>query len=85
LTSEAFRFCPKLPKSLSHEKRLEDPGAEIAMMRRLSGELGPRLGCALLQLPPSFHGRWHEEKMLRNVLPAWPDDMPMAVEFRHDT
>jgi uncharacterized protein YecE (DUF72 family) len=55
------------------------------MMRRLSDELGPRLGCALLQLPPSFHARRHEEKMLRNVLPAWPDDMPMAVEFRHDT
>ena len=85
LTPEAFRFCPKLPKSLSHEKRLEDSGAEIAMMRRLSDELGPRLGCALLQLPPSFHARAHEEKMLRKFLRAWPDDMPLAVEFRHDS
>jgi uncharacterized protein YecE (DUF72 family) len=55
------------------------------MMRRLSDELGPRLGCALLQLPPSFHARSHEEKMLRKFLRAWPDDMPLAVEFRHDS
>jgi uncharacterized protein YecE (DUF72 family) len=85
LTPETFRFCPKIPKTLSHEKRLEDPGTEIAMMRRLWEELGPRFGCALLQLPPSYHARSHEEKMLRMFLRAWPDDMPLAVEFRHES
>lgn len=85
LTPPDFRFCPKLPKTLSHEKRLEDPAPEIAMMRRLSAELGPRLGCALLQLPPSFHARAHEEKILRAFLRAWPEDIPLAVEFRHES
>lgn len=85
LTSPDFRFCPKLPKTLSHEKRLEDPAPEIAMMRRLSDELAPRLGCALLQLPPSFHARPHEEKTLRAFLRAWPEDIPLAVEFRHES
>jgi uncharacterized protein YecE (DUF72 family) len=85
LTSEVFRFCPKLPKALSHEKRLEDPGAEIAMMRRLSDELGPRFGCALLQLPPSFHARSHEVKVLRAFLRAWPDELSLSVEFRHES
>ena len=52
------------------------------MMRELADGLGARFGCALLQLPPSFHARPHEEKSLRQFLRAWPDDLPLAVEFR---
>jgi len=85
LAGPGFRFCPKLPKTLSHDKRLEDPAPEIGMMRRLAAELGPHLGCALLQLPPSFHARSHEEKTLRAFLRAWPGDIPLAVEFRHES
>lgn len=85
MTGPGFRFCPKLPKTLSHEKRLADPAAEIAMMRRLADELGPRFGCALLQLPPSFHARGPEEKVLRAFLRDWPDALPLAVEFRHES
>lgn len=82
LAGPGFRFCPKLPKTLSHEKRLEQPAPEIAMMVRLAEELGPHLGCALLQLPPSFHARSQEEKDLRAFLRAWPAHVPLAVEFR---
>jgi len=85
MTGPGFRFCPKLPKTLSHEKRLEEPAPEIAMMRHLAEELGPRFGCALLQLPPSFHARTHEEKVLRVFLRAWPVEVPLAVEFRHES
>jgi uncharacterized protein YecE (DUF72 family) len=84
LTPATFRFCPKLPRTLSHEKRLEDPAPEIAMMRHLADELGPRFGCALLQLPPSFRGRPHEEKMLRAFLRGWPGAIPLAIEFRDE-
>ena len=85
LAGPGFRFCPKLPRTLSHEKRLEDPGPEIAMLRLLADDLGPCFGCALLQLPPSFHARPHEEKVLRRFLREWPDHVPLAVEFRHDS
>lgn len=85
LVGSGFRFCPKVPKTLSHEKRLENPAPEISMMRALHGELGPHFGCALLQLPPSFHARAHEEKVLRAFLRAWPVDIPLAVEFRHES
>lgn len=85
MTAPGFRFCPKLPKTLSHEKRLEDPDAEIAMMRHLAEELGPRFGCALLQMPPSFHARSHEEKTMRAFLRRWPVELPLAVEFRHES
>ena len=85
LAGPGFRFCPKLPKTLSHDKRLDDPDPEIAMMRRLAGELGPSLGCALLQLPPSFQARSREEKALRSFLRSWPAEIPLAVEFRHES
>lgn len=85
MVDPGFRFCPKLPKTLSHEKRLEMPAPEINMMRHLADELGPRLGCALLQLPPSFHARQHEDRVLREFLRAWPAALPLAVEFRHES
>jgi uncharacterized protein YecE (DUF72 family) len=85
MTGPGFRFCPKLPKTLSHEKRLEQPAPEISMMRHLAAELGGQFGCALLQLPPSFHARPHEEKALRGFLRAWPDEVPLAVEFRDES
>ena len=85
MTPATFRFSPKLPKTLSHGKRLEEPAPEIAMMRHLADELGARFGCALLQLPPSFHARSHEEKTLRAFLRVWPADVPLAVEFRHES
>lgn len=85
MAGDGFRFCPKLPKTLSHEKRLENPAPEIAMMRHLADELGPRFGCALLQLPPSFHAGRHEEAAFRTFLRAWPASIPLAVEFRHES
>ena len=85
LAGEGFLFCPKLPRALSHVKRLEHPAPEINMMEHLADELGPRLGCALLQLPPSFHARSHEEKSLRDFLRGWPARIPLAVEFRHES
>jgi uncharacterized protein YecE (DUF72 family) len=51
---EAFRFSVKVPKAITHERRLR--GAEDAL-EKFVGEvyhLGPKLGCLLLQLPPSL-------------------------------
>lgn len=51
---EGFRFSAKLPKSITHEKRLQDCENLFAdFMAEVSG-LGPRLGCLLVQLPPSL-------------------------------
>ena len=50
----AFRFAVKLPKAITHERRLKDCQAELA---RFAGEvagLGPKLGAVLVQLPPSL-------------------------------
>ena len=51
---EAFRFAVKMPRSISHQARLHD--CELALQTFLDqvGELGTKLGCLLLQLPPSL-------------------------------
>lgn len=85
LVGPEFRFCPKLPQTLSHEKRLENPAPEIAIMQQLAEELGLHFGCALLQLPPSFHAGRSEEIALRAFLRAWPQAVPLAIEFRDES
>lgn len=49
-----FRFCAKLPKTITHEKRLRDcQGLLDAFLPQVTS-LGEKLGCLLVQLPPSL-------------------------------
>lgn len=49
-----FRFSVKLPRSITHERRLVDCAALLdAFLAQVAG-LGDRLGCLLVQLPPSL-------------------------------
>jgi uncharacterized protein YecE (DUF72 family) len=49
-----FRFCAKLPKTITHEQRLVDCGDLLHAFMEQAGGLGGRLHCLLVQLPPSF-------------------------------
>lgn len=49
-----FRFCAKLPKAITHERRLVDCAAPLEAFLAQAGGLGDKLHCLLLQLPPSF-------------------------------
>ena len=49
-----FRFSVKIPKLISHEQRLQDSAQALDEFLGQCGELGERLGCLLLQLPPSL-------------------------------
>lgn len=51
---EAFRFSVKLPRRITHELRLRDCTAELDRFAAEVGELGNKLGCVLVQLPPSL-------------------------------
>ncbi|KAB7767287.1 DUF72 domain-containing protein [Xanthomonas maliensis] len=51
---ERFRFAVKLPLSISHDARLQGTEALLDAFLAQAGALGPRLGCLLLQLPPSL-------------------------------
>ncbi len=78
----SFRFSVKLPKTITHEKRLQDCGALLGQFLEQVTGLGPRLGCLLVQLPPSLV--WDEDvtgrflEVLRNA-----HAVPVALEARH--
>jgi len=50
----AFRFAVKAPKLLTHEACLEEVGEPLAQFVHEIGGLGRKLGCVLVQLPPSL-------------------------------
>jgi len=49
-----FRFSVKIPKEISHLRRLRDCAGPLADFLAEAGELREKLGCLLLQLPPSL-------------------------------
>ena len=49
-----FRFSVKLPKTITHEKRLRDCGGLLDAFLAQTAGLGHKLGCLLVQLPPSL-------------------------------
>ena len=51
---DGFRFSVKLPKAITHGLRLADADAPLALFLEQLAGLGDRLGCLLVQLPPSF-------------------------------
>ncbi|GJJ01526.1 hypothetical protein RugamoR64_20640 [Duganella rhizosphaerae] len=49
-----FRFSVKLPRSITHDHRLKDVNELLARFAGEAGALGAKLGCVLVQLPPSL-------------------------------
>jgi uncharacterized protein YecE (DUF72 family) len=49
-----FRFSVKMPRRLTHELRLQNPGSVLDEFLSQCLQLGDRLGCLLVQLPPSL-------------------------------
>ncbi|XLZ72010.1 DUF72 domain-containing protein [Massilia sp. SR12] len=49
-----FRFAVKLPRTVTHEKRLHDASAELDRFAAEAGTLGAKLGWVLVQTPPSL-------------------------------
>lgn len=77
-----FRFSVKLPKTITHEKRLQDCGALLGEFLEQAAGLGKRLGCLLVQLPPSLV--WDEDvtgRFLEVLREAHAG--PVALEARH--
>jgi uncharacterized protein YecE (DUF72 family) len=51
---EDFRFAVKVPKAITHERRLDGVGDLLDRFLSEAGGLGPKLGPLLVQLPPSL-------------------------------
>ena len=51
---EGFRFAVKVPRTITHNRRLKDVSTEIHSFLAECEHLGPKLGPLLVQLPPTL-------------------------------
>ena len=80
-TPETFRFCPKVPKAISHEGKLVDMRDRAHGFVDVMRQLGARLGPIFLQLPPRYSPNLLAD--LKAFLSRWPQNVRLAVEVRH--
>jgi len=81
-TPATFRFCVKMPQSITHEAGLIGTRRELASFCALVSHLGPKLGPLLVQLPPSLAlDRRAAARFFRDLRAAAP--APVVLEPRH--
>lgn len=76
-----FRFSVKMPKTISHEARLVGADGLLDAFLAQVSELGDRLGCLLLQLPPSLAFDARATVFFDQLRRGWQGDV--ACEPRH--
>ena len=87
-TPAGFEFAAKIPKLITHDKKLDlEKGVEVDLVKFLD-VLSPlkdskKLGPLLIQLPPSF-SKNHVDN-LKNFFEILPTDLRFAVEFRNES
>jgi uncharacterized protein YecE (DUF72 family) len=82
-TPADFRFCPKIPQTISHARDLGLNGGDLLLFCEVIAGLREKLGCCFLQLPPHFSVR--ELNLLARFLQHFPSEIPLAVEVRHES
>jgi uncharacterized protein YecE (DUF72 family) len=83
-TPPGFKFCPKLPRDLTHKQLLQPSIAGALQFLELMQGLGDRLGPVFAQLPP-YYGPQQFDDLLA-FLETWPrKEAQLALEVRHPT
>ncbi len=80
-TAADFRFVLKLPKAITHERRLADAGDPLRAFLAAVEPLGPRAHALWIQLPPSFGPA--DLGALAGFLSRLPRGHRYCVEVRH--
>lgn len=80
-TPPDFRFCLKVPRTISHAgplvSHIDEAHQFVDLMRGLDSRFGP----SFLQLPPRYAPKSIDD--LSAFIEAWPNDLQLAVEVRH--
>ena len=80
-TAPDFRFVLKLPKLITHERRLTDVNEPLRGFLAAIEPLGRRAHALWIQLPPSFAPNGLDS--LAALMRRLPDEYRCAVEVRH--
>ncbi|SHH31659.1 Uncharacterized conserved protein YecE, DUF72 family [Chryseobacterium oranimense] len=82
-TPDSFRFFIKIPKAISHEKRLKDSRHEISeFCEHIETHLKEKLSGFLYQFPPSFR---KSQENIDLILAGLDFKYLNVIEFRHDS
>jgi len=82
-TPDDFKFFIKIPKTISHEKRLEDCKEEISeFCIHIQSYLKEKLSGFLYQFPPSFKNTEENIDLILNNLDS---NYLNVIEFRHES
>jgi uncharacterized protein YecE (DUF72 family) len=79
-----FSFAVKMPRTISHEHRLRDTNDLLDRFLAEASELENKLGCLLLQLPPSLEFNVDEADAFFSLLRR-QTKIAVACEPRHGT
>lgn len=79
-TPPDFVFAVKANRFITHVKRLHDCGEPVADFLARAGELTPKLGPLLFQLPPTLEADLGRLDEFLAILPSGPQ---WVIEFRH--
>jgi uncharacterized protein YecE (DUF72 family) len=77
-----FRFCPKVPQTISHAKDLGLTSRDLPLFLDNIARFEQKLGCCFLQLPPHFGIK--SLGLLERFLESWGRVVPLAIEVRHE-
>ena len=80
---EDFKFCPKIPQSISHSLELGNGSDTIKIFCEAIVGLEEKRGCCFMQLPPYFDK--NRIVILEAFLDQFPDNIQLAVEARHES
>ena len=89
VTPDDFVFSAKLPKLITHDKKLDVDKGVGGDVYRFIHDVKPlldvrKLGPLLIQLPPSFTYEAHLGRLIR-FFEVLPTDVEFAIEFRNES
>ncbi|UZO79549.1 DUF72 domain-containing protein [Aquimarina sp. ERC-38] len=77
-----FKFFPKVPRTISHDKKLHPDASPLVRSYVHSIQhFGSKLGIPFLQMSKTFTP--HNGFYLKQFIENWPTDVPLAIELRH--
>ncbi|MBS1271675.1 MAG: hypothetical protein MAGBODY4_00807 [Candidatus Marinimicrobia bacterium] len=79
-TPNDFQFTAKVPRAITHERRLNNCQDILTKFVKRMAILGDKLGPLLLQFPPGFSPEYFE--VLHDFLPQLPVNYRFAIEIR---